>query len=111
MATDQTVRIFNEFYNLNLVVSANEYEIVKSFFDGYTTSRSVAASFTENLFRISNQTGIDVLTLLDSFKAEDSMKVTLTMAYYLNSFSNRTVLFGVNSVITSNQPVQRNIVQ
>lgn len=111
MAMDQTVRIFNEFYNLNLVVSANEYEIVKSFFDGYTTSKDVAANFTQTLFRISNQTGIDVLTLLDSFQAEDSMKVTLTMAYYLNSFSDKTVMFGINNIITANQPVERNIIQ
>jgi hypothetical protein len=108
---DQTVRIFDEFYNLRLVVSANEYEIVHSFFTGYTTSQDVADNFTQTLFRISNQTGINVLTLLDSFQGEDSMKVTLTMAYYLNSFSDKTVMFGVNNIITANQPVERNVVQ
>lgn len=111
MAMDQTVRIFNEFYNLRLVVSANEYEIVNSFFRGYTTSDSVAKNFTEILFRIANQTGIDVLELLDSFDATDSMKTTVMMAYYLNSFSDKTVLYGVNNLIIANQAVERNIVQ
>lgn len=111
MAIDQTVRIFNEFYNLNLVVSSNEYDIVRSFFAEYTTDSVVAGSFTETLFRISNQTGIPVLTLLDSFQGTDSMKVTLTMAYYLNSFSDKTVLFGVNNIIVANQSVERNIIQ
>lgn len=110
-STDQTLKIFNEFYNLNLLVSANEYEIVHSFFTGYTDSEQIAGNFTETLFRISNQTGINVLTLLDSFQTEDSMKVTLTMAYYLNSFSDKTVMFGVNNILTANQSVERNIIQ
>jgi hypothetical protein len=111
MAIDPTVRIFNEYYNLDLRVSANEYDIVQSFFTGYTSDRGVAGNFTETLFRISNETGIDVLTLLDSFQSTDSMKITLTLAYYLNSFSDKTVMFGVNSIITPNQAVERNIVQ
>jgi hypothetical protein len=111
MSMDQTVRIFNKFYDLDLIVNSNEYDIVYSFFVGYTNSKDIAGNFTETLFRISNETGIDVLTLLDSFQAEDSMKVTLTMAYYLNSFSDKTVMFGINNIIPAAQPVERNIVQ
>lgn len=110
MAMDRTVRIFSEFYNLRLVVNANEYEIVYSFFKNYASSDTVAKNFTETLFRISNQTDIDVLTLLDSFQAEDSLKITLTMAFYLNSFSDKTVLFGINNVIAANQQAERNVV-
>lgn len=108
---DSTIRIFNEFYNVKLTVSANEYEIVNSFFRNYTTNEKVAISYTETLFRISNDTDIDVLTLLDSFQATDSMKITLTMAYYLNSLSDKKVLYGINNIISSNQIVQRNIIQ
>lgn len=108
---DSTIRIFNEFYNVKLTVSANEYEIVNSFFRNYTTNDKVATSYTETLFRISNETDIDVLTLLDSFQATDSMKITLTMAYYLNSLSDKKVLYGINNIISSNQIVQRNIIQ
>lgn len=108
---DSTIRIFNEFYNVKLTVSANEYEIVNSFFRNYTTNEKVAVSYTETLFRISNETDIDVLTLLDSFQATDSMKITLTMAYYLNSLSDKKVLYGINSIISPNQIVQRNIIQ
>jgi hypothetical protein len=108
---DSTIRIYNEFYNVKLSVSANEYEIVNSFFRSYTSDEKVAVSYTEILFRISNQTDIDVLTLLDSFQTTDSMKVTLTMAYYLNSLSDKTVLYGINNIILPNQVVQRNIIQ
>lgn len=108
---DQTIQIFNDFYNVKLSVSGNEYEIVYSFFNGYTTNTTVAKSYTETLFRISNETGIDVLTLLESFQAGDSMKITLTMAYYLNSLSDKTVLYGISNIIPANQVVQRNIIQ
>ena len=111
MAVDQTIRIFNEFYNLKLVVNSNEYDIVHSFFIEYTDDKSIADNYTETLFRISNETGIDAMTLLDSFQGLDSMKVTLTMAYYLNTFSDKTVMFGINNLLIANQQVERNIIQ
>lgn len=108
---DTTVRIFDEFYNLDLAVDANQYEIVYSFFKGYTSNIATARSFTQTLFRIANETQINVLDLLQTFEKSDRLKVSLTMAYYLNSVSNQTVLFGVNNVIVPNETVQRNIVQ
>jgi hypothetical protein len=111
MATDTTVRIFDQFYDLDLVVGANQYEVVYSFFKNYTTSIATAKSFTQTLFRIANQTQVNVLDLLQTFEGGDRLKVTLTMAYYLNSVSNQTVLFGVNNVIVPNNSVQRNIIQ
>ena len=108
---DTTVRIFDQFYNLDLVVNANQYEIVYSFFKGYTSNIATAKSFTQTLFRIANETQINVLDLLQTFEKSDKLKVSLTMAYYLNSVSNQTVLFGVNNVVAPNETVQRNIIQ
>jgi hypothetical protein len=108
---DQTVNVFNKFYDLNLNVSANTYEIVLAFFRALTSSDKTAKAYAENLFRIANELNVDVLELLDTFDAHDSMKVSLTMAYYLNSFSDKTVMYGVTNVITPNQVVARNIVQ
>lgn len=111
VAQDLTVKIFDAFYDLNLVVNADQYEVVWSYFKQYTSSDVVAKSFTQTLFRIANETQINVLDLLQTFEGSDSMKVTLTMAYYLNSVSNKTVMFGVNNLIVPNNTVQRNIVQ
>ena len=111
MAQDYTVKIFDQFYDLDLVVDASEYEVVQSFFDGYTTDKNVSKSFSETLFRISNLTQIPVLDLLQSFQGSDAMKVNLTMAYYLNSVSNKTTMFGVMNVMAPNNVVSRNIVQ
>lgn len=111
MALDYTVRVFDQFYNTDLSVNGNDYEIVYSFFKGFSSDITVAKSFTETLFRISNITKINVLELLDSFESSDSMKVSLTMAYYLNSLGNKTVMYGVSNTISPNQVIQRNIVQ
>lgn len=109
--TDTTVRIFNEFYNLDLVVDAYNYEIVYSFFKSYTADEQMARSFAENLFRIANLTQVPVQDLLQTFQGNDALNVSLTMAYYLNSISNRTVMFGVNNLNPPNQYAQRNVVQ
>lgn len=111
MAVDTTVKIFDQFYDLNLVVNADQYEIVYSFFKGYTTNIETAKSFTTTLFIIANQTQINVLSLLETFEKGDKLKVSLTMAYYLNSISNKTVMFGVNNVVAPNNSIQRNILQ
>jgi hypothetical protein len=111
MAVDTTVKIFDQFYNLNLVVNSDQYEIVYSFFKGYTSSIATAQSFTTTLFLIANQTQSNVLELLQTFEGSDKLKVSLTMAYYLNSVSNKTVMFGVNNVLVPNNTVQRNILQ
>jgi hypothetical protein len=112
MNLDNTVAIFNNFYNVNLVVSANEYDLVYSFFAEYTKNTNIAKTFTEILFRVSSETDTNVLQLLDQFRGTDSMKIALTLAYYLNTLSeNKTVLYGVNNVIVPNEKVQRNIIQ
>lgn len=92
-----------------LKVGSNEYDVVFSFFSGVTTIEKTAKSYTENLFRIATDTGIDVLTLLETYKSDDKLKVTLTMAYYLNSYSDKTVLYGISSAIPANNNVARNI--
>ena len=98
MALDYTVKIFDQFYDLNLVVNANEYEIVYSFFKSNVVDQSTAKSFTETLFRIANVTQIPILELLQSFQSADAMKISLTMAYYLNTLVSKTVMYGVNNI-------------
>lgn len=108
---DRTLEVFNQFYNTKLQINADQYEVVLSYFRGLTTNDRTAKAYAENLFRISNNLDIDVLTLLETFQTSDQMKVTLTMAYYLNALGDRTVMFGVNNVLQANQLAARNILQ
>jgi len=108
---DKTLTTFSTYNNTQLTVNAATYEVVLSFFKGLTTSDKTARAYSENLFKIAQATGIDVMTLLDTFEADDKLKVTLTMAYYLNSFSDKTVLYGASDIVAPNNTVARNIVQ
>jgi len=108
---DQTVRVFDEFYNLDITVNADTYIVVESFFSQYTNSPVVARSFAQNLFRIAQVTNQDVLTLLKDFEGLDSMNINLTMAYYLNSLGDRTFMYGISVIPTPVLSVARNVVQ
>jgi hypothetical protein len=108
---DQTQQYFNNFSNAELKVNQATYEVVLSFFKGLTTSDKTAKAFAENLFKIAQSTGDDVMTLLQEFEGSDKLRVTLLMAYYLNSFSDKTVMYGITQVVQPNNTVARNIVQ
>jgi hypothetical protein len=108
---DQTVRIFDSFYAINLVVNANQYDIVHGYFLSVCESKNIANNFTAVLFRIAQETQISVLDLLDQIKGTNKMEMNQTIAYYLNSFKSKTSLYGIAVEPRSNQPVSRNIVQ
>lgn len=111
-AMDQTVRIFDSFYAVDLVVGADQFDIVNGYFVKVCATKNVAANFTAILFRISQETGINVLTLLDQLKgAPNKLQMNKIMAYYLNSFKSKSSLYGIGAVVQAIQPVARNIVQ
>lgn len=108
---DTTVRVFDQFYNFNMVVEANRFEIVFSYFLSVSNNRNTARNFTTMLFRIANMLDEEVLTILDYVQGNsDKIKVSALMAYYLNSLKSKTTLYGVNVYPTPNEAIQRNIV-
>ena len=108
---DQTVRIFDSFYAINLTVNADTYDIVHGYFLSVCESKNIADNFTAVLFRIAQETQIYVLDLLDQIKGTTKMEMNQTLAYYLNSFKSKTSLYGIAIIPKSNQTVARNIVQ
>jgi hypothetical protein len=109
---DQTIRIYDSFYAVNLVVAADKFDIVNGFFSSVCETKNIAANFTAFLFRIAQETEIDVLELLAQLQGADNrLQINKIIAYYLNSFKSRTSLYGVGSLLQPNLPVARNIVQ
>jgi hypothetical protein len=113
---DQTVRVFDSFYDYDVNVPASEYDVVNSYFKSVMTTSQAADNFTVSLFRVSENTGIPALTLLQSFQESggnvgNTMNLNVNMAYYLNSIRNRATLLGVGVGVTPNFYAARNVVQ
>lgn len=106
-----TVQIFDNYFNLQLGVNGEEFQIVYAYFRERTSNDSVASTYAEILFKISNLTGIPVQELLTEFGDKQGMDLSLSMAYYLNTFGDKTMMYGVMNVVPPNERVQRNVVQ
>jgi hypothetical protein len=113
---DQTVRVFDTFYNYDVDIPVNEYDVVNSYFKSIMTTKQAADNFTVSLFRVAENTKIPALTLLESFQQSggtvgNSMNLNLNMAYYLNSIRNRATLLGLGVPVVPNRYAARNVVQ
>ena len=108
---DATVKIFDQFYNFDLVVSADQYELVYSYFYSINKSNNISRNFTTILFRIAMVTGQNVLDLLEYIKGQNKLETNSLLTYYINSIKSKTTLYGISVVPQPNQNVQRNILQ
>ena len=108
---DQTVRVFDAFYEYDVDVPAAEYDVVNSFFKSVMTTRLAADNFTVSLFKVAQDTGVPALTLLQAFEGVSGMNLNVSMAYYLNTIRNRATLLGVGVPVTANFYAARNVVQ
>jgi pyruvate/2-oxoacid:ferredoxin oxidoreductase alpha subunit len=107
--TDGTVRIFDEFYAYSANVPQLEYDAVYSYFRGVFDTAEAAGNFTVSVFRISESSGIPVMTLLQQFQGQSQPELTLTLTYYLNSLRNNSTLLGLNVATQPNYYVARNV--
>ena len=108
---DQTVRVFDRFYNYEAYVPAAEYDIVLSFFKQQMGDARVAGNFTVSLFQVAEQTNIPALTLLENFQGVNTMTININMAYYLNNIRSRATLLGVNAQPVPNYYAARTVLQ
>lgn len=108
-SVDLTVRVFDNFNPLNIDVPVNEWDQVISFFNKVFGTGDSATAFATNMFRVANESDIPVLTLLDQMEQFDRIKVTQTLAYYLNGYRSLSTLLGVNSAVVPSVWAARNI--
>ena len=106
---DLTVRIFDEFYGWETVVPTNEYDAVLSFFQKEYKDTVAAKNFTVTLFKVAEDSGTPVMTLLDQINGRTGVELTAAMAYYLNRLRSASTLLGVDVVATPHPTVARNI--
>jgi hypothetical protein len=107
--TDQTVQIFDRFYGYQQSVAADEYDVVFSYFKSVFGSTEAAGNFTVSLFRVSNQSKIPVLTLLQQLQGQSGPQLTASLTYFLNGVRSATTLLGVKVPTQPNYYVAHNI--
>jgi hypothetical protein len=108
---DRTVKIFDNFYNVNMTVPTNQYDVVHSYFVGVCANKKTAENFTAFLFRVAQDSGVDALDLLENIKGvNNDVQLSQTMAYYMNSFKSKVSLYGVAVIPKPVLPVARNVV-
>jgi hypothetical protein len=106
---DLTVRIYDQFYAYEQYVSVEDYDVVYSYMRSVFTTDLAAGNFTVALFRISDQTRTNVLTLLQSLQGQNQIQLTQTLCYYLNNLRSGSTLLGINLPTQSNYYTARNV--
>ena len=65
---EQSVTLYDEFYNKTTAISQNEYEVVRTFFKSYGYDNEIADDFTAVFFQILDAYNITQDELLKEFK-------------------------------------------
>lgn len=109
---DQTVQIFDAFYKQDVTIGVNEYNQVYAYFSEVCDTKEIAENFTFIFFKMAQDNGINVITLLQELQNSAVNKVSLNqvMAFYFNSFKSKTSLYGVIGAVEPTLPVARNVV-
>ena len=108
---DQTVRIFDEFYTFGLQVPVAQYDVVYSYMRSVFDTEQAARNFTATLFRVADESQINVMELLQELKRYDLPELTSVLAYYLNGLQSSSTLLGVQSRVLPNFYTARNVIQ
>jgi hypothetical protein len=103
--------ITDSLYTKKVPIDPNQYEIVLSFFKSVTSNLKTAKSYAQNLFDVAAYSENDVMALLATMEGKNGLQVSSIMAYYLNTFSDKTVMYGASAVVQPVAFVSRNIVQ
>ena len=110
-SVEQSVSIFDSFYDIAYTVNASEYDVVYSFFYGCLNNDTQAANMTAILFRIAQIGNYNIIDLLEILKgAPNKLQMNSIICYYLNTFKTKTSLYGTGQLPVPNEAVQRNVV-
>jgi hypothetical protein len=110
-SVDQTVQIFDRFYNYQASINAVEYDVVYSYFASVFKTKQQARNFATTLFRVAEWSDITPMTLLEQFKGQPTPQITFTFAYYLNTLQSPATMLGIGVPSTPNYYVAHNIRQ
>jgi aconitase B len=108
---DQTVRIFDQFYNYAENVPSSEYDIVLSYFKSVFNTVEQAENFTVSIFRVAQESNTDAITILQQIQGTAGPQLTASLCYYLNSTRSSSTLLGILTPSSPNYWTARNVRQ
>jgi hypothetical protein len=106
---DQTVRVFDQFYNFAVEVPADQYDVVYSYFKKVFSDNLAAKNFTVTLFQVADYQKRPVLDVLAEIQGQSQLQLTSTLCYYLNNQRSNATLLGVNALVQPNFYAARNV--
>ena len=109
-SADRTVKLFDNFYNYELVVPVDQYDVILAYFNKVTASRQSAMQLTSGLFRVAHASNIDVMELFSTIDGQDEYTLSATLAYYYNGIRDASTLLGISQPTKPNFYAARNIV-
>lgn len=107
---EPTTRIFSQFYDTELIINGEEYDVVLSYLRSVCTTVRIAENLAVAIFKIAKDNNLAPLTLLDELRGQDRLKLTANLSYFLNSARNPSVFLAIGSSSIPLQYAARNVV-
>jgi len=107
--TENTLLIFDNYYQKEIKVNAAEYDQVNAYFRSIFDDITIANDFSAVVFEIAQGYNQPVLELLDSLQGTAGVELSATLAYYLNGLRSKATLLGVTAIQQPNVYAARNI--
>lgn len=108
---DQTIKVFDHFYNYDENVPAAEYDAVLSYFKSVMNTAEQAENFTTAIFRVAQESQENAMDILQQFYGQTGTQLTLSLCYYLNSTRSNATLLGMLQPTAPNYWTARNVRQ
>jgi len=118
MQTDTLNDIKNDDYrNVNVVkgytgtnaINSSDYDYVYSFLYKYTSDRDKANLLSNQIFEVSEISGMSPIEIIDSMKGKSGMSLTATLIYYLNGIRTDYSQLGIHNIAKPNFYAGRNV--
>jgi hypothetical protein len=107
---DASVKLIDNFFDEDPVINSNEFELMNSYFLSVCEDVSIARNFTSFMFKISANTGKPALELLEDIRGASKLEMNATIAYYLNLYKDKHLLYGISVIPQPVPTIQRNII-
>lgn len=108
---DQTVHVYDRFYDYDENVPADQYDAVFSYFKTVMKTTEQAENFTSAVFRVAQESGDNVMDILQNLQGQTGLQLTLSLCYYLNGTRSNATLLGVLQPTAPNFWTARNVRQ